>query len=80
MVMLIEEDIDVGVNRSSDDLKNWKTRDLIKRLYKSMIEEKMISDDELSSYEELINNKIENSWQIATDKAYPKLKPNQLRL
>ena len=66
------EDIDVGVNRSSDDLKNWKMRDPIKRLYKSMIEEKMISDDELSSYEELINNKIENSWQIATDKAYPK--------
>ena len=32
----------------------------------------MISDDELSSYEELINNKIENSQQIATDKACPK--------
>ena len=66
------EDVDVGVNRSSEDLKNWKMRDPIDRLFKSMINKKMITDDEFSSFKEVINNKITHAWKIALDEAYPK--------
>ena len=66
-------DVDVGVERSLDDIENWKARDPILRLSKSMIKEKILTlDQEIN-----LNNKIDKEIQIAWDKAmndpYPSL-------
>ena len=67
------DDVDVGVKRSLDDIENWKARDPILRLSKSMIKEKILTlDQEIN-----LNNKIDKEIQIAWDKAmndpYPSL-------
>ena len=66
-------DVDVGVERSLDDIKNWRARDPILRLSKSMIKEKILTlNQEIN-----LNNKIDKEIQIAWDKAmndpYPSL-------
>ena len=66
-------DVDVGVERSLDDIENWKARDPILRLSKSMIKEKILTlNQEIN-----LNNKIDKEIQIAWDKAmndpYPSL-------
>ena len=38
------EDIDVGVNRSAEDLAKWKKFDPIKRLESAMVDEKLITE------------------------------------
>jgi TPP-dependent pyruvate/acetoin dehydrogenase alpha subunit len=67
------DDVDVGVKRSLDDIKNWKLRDPILRLSKSMIKSKIWTEEE----EKNLNNEIDNEVQIAWDKAmndpYPSL-------
>ena len=67
------DDVDVGVERSLTDINNWKARDPILRLSKSMIKEKILTlDQEIN-----LNNKIDKEIQIAWDKAmndpYPSL-------
>ena len=43
------EDIDVGVNRSSKDLKNWKRKDPIIRLKKSLKNNNFISENDFQN-------------------------------
>ena len=59
------EDIDVGVARSMEDIKNWKARDPINRLSKSMIHSKIWTEEE----ENELSGKIDTDIQIAWDKA-----------
>jgi pyruvate dehydrogenase E1 component alpha subunit len=59
------EDIDVGVARSMEDIKNWKARDPIHRLSQSMIHSKIWTKEE----ENELSNKIDTEIQIAWDKA-----------
>ena len=59
------DDIDVGVKRSLDDVENWKARDPILRLSKSMIKAKMWTMEQ----EKILNNKIDKEIQIAWEKA-----------
>ena len=59
------DDIDVGVKRSLDDINNWKARDPILRLSKSMIKAKMWTMEQ----EKILNNKIDKDIQIAWNKA-----------
>jgi TPP-dependent pyruvate/acetoin dehydrogenase alpha subunit len=59
------EDIDVGVARSMEDIKNWKARDPIYRLSQSMIHSKIWTKEE----ENELSNKIDTEIQIAWDKA-----------
>lgn len=59
------EDIDVGVARSLEDIKNWKARDPIHRLTQSMIQSKIWTKEE----ENELSNKIDTEIQIAWDKA-----------
>ena len=59
------DDIDVGVKRSLDDVENWKTRDPILRLSKSMIKAKIWTMEQ----EKILNNKIDKEIQIAWEKA-----------
>ena len=59
------EDIDVGVARSMEDIKNWKARDPIYRLSQAMINSKIWTKEE----ENKLSNKIDTEIQIAWDKA-----------
>lgn len=59
------EDIDVGVARSMEDVKNWKARDPIYRLSQSMFHSKIWTKEEESE----LNYKIDKDIQIAWDKA-----------
>ena len=59
------EDIDVGVARSMEDIKNWKARDPIHRLSQSMIHSKIWTKEE----ENELSNKLDTEIQIAWDKA-----------
>ena len=59
------DDIDVGVKRSLNDVENWKKRDPILRLSKSMIKAKIWTMEQ----EKILNNKIDKEIQIAWEKA-----------
>ena len=58
-------DVDVGVERSLDDIENWKKRDPILRLSKSMIKAKIWTMEQ----EKILNNKIDKEIKIAWEKA-----------
>ena len=65
------DDIDVGVNRSSDDLLKWKKRDPITRLEKGMIDIQFWSDEENIELDNAISLEIENAWNDASADPYP---------
>ena len=65
------DDIDVGVERSMDDIKNWKSKDPIERLSKSMISSKIWSKNEELILNKKINNQIEIAWKKAMLDPYP---------
>ena len=68
------DDIDVGVNRSADDLVKWKQRDPIKRLKDSLIKNDLITNrnfDEL--YKEIISQ-AEAEWDRAHSADFPEKK------
>lgn len=65
------EDIDVGVNRSIEDLKNWKLRDPITRYKKAMIDNKIFSEAEFLSIENEIVSKIDADWDKALLEEFP---------
>ena len=59
------DDVDVGVERSLTDINNWKARDPILRLSKSMVKEKIWT----TKQENILNNKIDKEIKIAWEKA-----------
>jgi TPP-dependent pyruvate/acetoin dehydrogenase alpha subunit len=59
------EDIDVGLNRSSEDLMLWKLRDPIYRLETAILSTGLISKDELEQIKLQISNKIDLDWELA---------------
>ena len=65
------EDIDVGVSRSIEDIKNWKARDPIQRLSKSMINSKIWTKDEENELSNKIDLEIKNYWEKAMSDPYP---------
>jgi len=65
------EDIDVGVARSKDDIKDWKRRDPILRLSKSMINSKIWSKEQETEIESKIDNQIQIAWKKAINDPYP---------
>lgn len=68
------EDIDVGVERSLKDIKNWKLRDPINRLSKSMIYNKIWTKIEESNFINKIDREIETAWKKASSDSYPSSK------
>jgi len=65
------DDVDVGVDRSLDDIEHWKARDPILRLSKSMIKAKIWS---MKQEEDLINKfdkEIQIAWEKAMNDPYP---------
>ena len=64
------DDIDVGVKRS-EDLKFWKSKCPIKRLTEGMIENDLISENEILEIKNEINHKVDSDWQKALESKFP---------
>jgi len=65
------KDIDVGVERSSKDIKNWEARDPIHRLSQSMIHSKIWTNDEEQKLSHKIDKEIHTAWEKAMNDPYP---------
>ena len=65
------EDIDVGINRSAEDLISWKKRDPILRLKKSLLKKNYFEEDEFKKIENDIQNNIEDAWNYALKQSSP---------
>lgn len=59
------DDVDVGVDRSLDDIENWKARDPIHRLSKSMVKKGCWSLDEEDEYKKQVDIDITLAWDKA---------------
>ena len=65
------DDVDVGVERSLDDIENWKARDPILRLSKSMIKAKMWTKEKETLLSNNIDKEIQIAWEMAMSDPYP---------
>jgi len=65
------DDVDVGVDRSLDDIENWKERDPILRLSKSMIEAKIWTREQEDDLNDKLDGKIKSAWKKAVNDPYP---------
>lgn len=67
------DDIDVGVNRSQDDVANWKARDPIARLRAAMVAQGYWSADHDADLEAELTLEIEEAWERAMQDPYPEV-------
>ena len=65
------EDIDVGINRSAEDLNYWKKRDPILRLKKSLFKNNYFEENHLISLEKDIQKDIDSAWMEALEESSP---------
>ena len=65
------DDVDVGVERSLDDIENWKARDPIARLSQSMIDAGVWSKNEERILGKEIDGFIDEAWHKAMNDPYP---------
>jgi TPP-dependent pyruvate/acetoin dehydrogenase alpha subunit len=65
------EDIDVGVNRSTDDLANWRARDPIARLATAMKARGLWSDARHEAAAAALRAQIDRDWAQAMSDPYP---------
>ena len=65
------DDINVGVKRSLKDLENWKKRDPILRLSKSMIKDNIWDNQKEVTLNIKIDNEIKIAWKKAMNDPYP---------
>jgi len=66
-----KDDIDVGVERSEEEVKNWKARDPIILLSKTMINKRIIDENYLAIIKQKISKKIESAWDLALSDNFP---------
>lgn len=66
------DDVDVGVERSLDDIENWKARDPIARLSASMLSAGMWSEAEELAFNKGLDMDIAEAWEQAMQDPYPK--------
>ena len=67
------KDIDVGVNRSQEDVADWLKRDPIIRLQNSMLKAGILSQEYLNLIEEDIRTNIDQAWKEAITDPYPNI-------
>ncbi len=67
------EDIDVGISRSTDTIFNWKQRDPISRLEKSIIQNNIYNKQDLKSIRNEIKNKVLKDWEKAMKDPQPEI-------
>lgn len=65
------DDVDVGVDRSLDDIENWKARDPIARLSRAMISAGMWSEDVQLEFNSELDAAIAKAWEQAMQDPYP---------
>ena len=65
------KDIDVGVNRSQEEIDEWLKRDPIRRLSLGMQEASKISKKDIDSIYKKLNEEIDSSWRKALTDPYP---------
>ena len=65
------EDIDVGVNRSSEDLANWRKRDPIARLTAALRQAGSWSDSDQHRLVTNIEKEISSAWERAMEDPFP---------
>jgi len=65
------DDVDVGVDRSLDDIENWKARDPIKRLSDSMIAEGLWDREQENKLNNELDEQIKVAWEKAMSDPYP---------
>ena len=65
------EDIDVGLNRSVDELNKWRQRDPIRRLKDSMIKVGVWAECEHEELENILQNEVESTWNRVLQDPYP---------
>ena len=66
------DDVDVGVERSLDDIENWKARDPILRLSKAMMEQGKWGQSQEDELNQKLDNDIDKAWNKAMSDPYPK--------
>ena len=66
------KDIDVGVNRSIEDVEAWLERDPIKRLFLGMKESSLLTEKDLEEIQNKTLNYLDLSWDQALKDPYPK--------
>jgi TPP-dependent pyruvate/acetoin dehydrogenase alpha subunit len=67
------EDIDVGVNRSAEDVSAWRKRDPVARLVAGLQAMGLIDADQLEAMEAKITEEVADAWREAQADAYPPL-------
>lgn len=65
------EDIDVGLSRTIEEVSEWKKRDPIDRLSKSMIASKCWSKEEENKMTKKIDKEIVKAWEKAMNDPHP---------
>lgn len=66
------DDIDVGVRRSSKELEGWKQRDPIERTLKALESKGAYSRDRLKAYEATVHDMVSVAIEKAQEAAWPK--------
>ena len=59
------EDIDVGVDRSPENLANWRKRDPVARLARAMIDAGAASAADIDALDAEIASEVEAAWDLA---------------
>lgn len=67
------EDVDVGVNRSAEEVGAWRKRDPIARLVAGLQALGLIDADHLAAMEAKIAEEVAEAWKLAQSDAYPPL-------
>lgn len=67
------EDIDVGVNRSAEDVSAWRKRDPVARLVAGLQTLGLIDTTQLTGMEIKIAEEVAKAWELAQSDAYPPL-------
>lgn len=67
------EDIDVGVNRSAEEVDAWRKRDPVARLVAGLQFLDLIEADHLAAMEAKIADEVAEAWALAQSDAYPPL-------
>jgi pyruvate dehydrogenase E1 component alpha subunit len=67
------EDIDVGVNRSAEEVSAWRKRDPVARLVAGLQAMGLIGTDQLATMDAEIAKEVDDAWKLARADAYPPL-------
>jgi len=65
------EDIDVGVNRSKEEVKNWRARDPVARLREAMLCAQTWSNEDEEEMNKRLDDEVNSAWLQAMNAPYP---------